>query len=175
MKVAIKNILILVAIILLWKLFFIPPKNLYNPSKDIKESKRVKAYVGECHIFKVDTLALGYKFPIDKVWAEKLWSLGRNRIGIVVPVTENNIKLRFNINSEDSFFKKYNFISTWIIKDSLAGEVGLSKSLATQKCFYNGGDTAIFKIFKLNSDSSILYQKERDMELIFKIYAVCNW
>jgi len=41
MKAAIKNILILFAVILLWKLYFIPPKNLYTPSKNIKDGASV--------------------------------------------------------------------------------------------------------------------------------------
>lgn len=173
MKAAIKNILILFAVILLWKLYFIPPKNLYTPSKNIKESKRIKAYIGECHIFKVDTLTLGYKFPIDKIWIEKVWSLGRNKIGIVIPIVEDTKIIRFDINSEDPFFKMYYFSENWVIKDSLTHSINSSFQVPSIKCYYNQGDTAIFKVFRLNSDSSNVW-RDHTMELLFKIYTVCD-
>ncbi|EOR99690.1 hypothetical protein C799_03572 [Bacteroides thetaiotaomicron dnLKV9] len=66
MKPIIRNLLIVLLLILLGKLFIIPPKNLYWASTSIRKSKRVNAYVGECRIFKMDTLMTGYEFPIEK-------------------------------------------------------------------------------------------------------------
>lgn len=174
MKNTIKNVLIISAVILLWELFYIPPKNIHTPSKNIRQSKRLNAFVGKCDIIRVDTFLEGYTFPIERIWVEKIWILERNRFGIVIPIVKNTKIFRFDLNTKDPFFK-FNFLTGWIIRDSLAGLAGLSCSLPTGKYRYSAGDTAVFEIQKFKNDDTTYYKKGRDIELVFKIYAVCNW
>lgn len=174
MKSVIRNLFIVLLIILLGKLFIIPPKNLYWASESIRKSKRVNAYVGECRIFKIDTLMVGYDFPIEKIWVERYYRLGRNRIGIVITLTENEKRIIVDIIPDNSFFRKDNFIKEWIIKDSLTHGIGFSNKIIDLDCPYQHGDTAIFNVFKLDKEHSNLWRDET-MEPIFKIYTVCDW
>ncbi len=171
--------LIVLLILLLGKLFIIPPKNLYWASESIEKSKRVDAYVGECRIFKIDTLMSGYKFPIQKIWVEKYYSLGRNAIGIVITVTEDTKRIIVDIIPDNTFFKHDNFFKEWVIKDSLTHSIGHSKRgsadpIIDLDCYYQQGDTAIFNIFKRDKELSNL-RKDETMEPIFKIYTICDW
>lgn len=172
--------LIVLLILLLGKLFIIPPKNLYWASKSIEKSKRVDAYVGECRIFKIDTLMSGYKFPIQKIWVEKFYRLGRNCIGIVTTVTEDTKRIIVDIITGDPFFNHDSFDKEWwVIKDSLTHSIGHSKRgysdpIIELDCHYHQGDTAIFKIFKLGKEDSNVW-KDKTMEPIFKIYIICDW
>ena len=176
LKTQLISLLIVLLLFLLGKLFIIPPKSLYLTSESIEESKRINAYVGECRIFKVDTLMAGYEFPIERIWVEKYHSLGRNCIGIVTTtVTEDSKRIVIDIipdspfSYHDSFEKEW-----WAIKDSLTGSVGLSKPNVDLDCHYQQGDTAIFKIFKLDKKESNVWRDET-MDLMFKIYTVCDW
>lgn len=174
MKAVLKNVFILLLIILLGKLFIIPPKNLYWASKSIQKSKRVNAYVGECRILKIDTLISGYDFPIEKIWVEKLYNLGRNALGIVVTITQKEKRIIVDIIPKHSFFRKDNFSDEWVIKDSLAHSIGLSNNRIDLDCPYQQGDTAIFNVFKLDKKDSNLWRDET-MDMIFKIYTICDW
>lgn len=174
MKAVFRNLFIVLIVILLGKLFIIPPKNLYWASSSIRKSKRVNAYVGECRILKIDTLMLGYEFPIEKIWVEKLYSLGRNCIGIVITVTENEKRIIFDIFPDNPFFTKDNFYDEWVVKDSLTHSIGFSNRIIELDCHYQQGDTAIFNIFKWDKEHSNLW-KDETMEPIFKIYTICDW
>ena len=174
MKPVIRNLLIVLLIILLGKLFIIPSKNLYWASESVRKSKRVNAYVGECRIFKIDTLMADYDFPIEKIWVEKYHSLGRNCIGIVVTVTENEKRIIVDIIPDNSSFRKDNFIKEWTIKDSLTHGIGFSNKIIDLDCPYQHGDTAVFNVFKLDKEHSNLWRDET-MELVFKIYTICDW
>lgn len=174
MKPVVRNLLIVLLLILLGKLFIIPPKNLYWASTSIRKSKRVNAYVGECRIFKIDTLMTGYEFPIEKIWVEKYYSLGRNIIGIVITVTEDSKRIIFDIIPKHPFFRKDNFSEEWVIKDSLTHSIGLSNGIFDIDCHYQRGDTAIFNVFTLLKDSSNIWRDE-SMEHLFKVYTICDW
>lgn len=174
MKPVIRNLLIVFLLILLGKLFIIPPKNLYWASESIQKSKRVNAYVGECKIFRIDTLMVGYEFPIEKIWVEKYYNLGRNIIGIVIPVTKDSKRIIFDIIPNHPFFRKGNFSEEWVIKDSLTHRIGCSNDISEQDCYYQRGDTAIFNVFRLIKDSSNIWRDE-SMEHLFKVYTICDW
>lgn len=174
MKAVIRNLLIVLFLILLGKLFIIPPKNLHWASDSIRKSKRVDAYVGECRILKIDTLMTGYQFPIEKIWVEKKYRLGRNFIGIVITVTEDEKRIIVDILPDNPFFRKDNFFNEWVIKDSLAHSVGFSNRIIELDCPYQQGDTVIFNIFKWDEEHSNLW-KDETMEPIFKIYTICDW
>ena len=174
MKPVIRNLFKVLLVILLGKLFIIPLHNLYWPSESIRDSKRVGAYVGECKIFRIDTIATGYEFPIEKIWVEKIYSLGRNRLGMVETVVENKNRIIIDITKNHPFFRKYNFSDEWVIKDSLTGWVGTSCDIIIMDCHYQRGDTAIFNVFKLDEKHSNVWRNET-MEHLFKIYTLCDW
>lgn len=117
---------------------------------------------------------VGYDFPIEKIWVERYYRLGRNRIGIVITLTENEKRIIVDIIPDNSFFRKDNFIKEWIIKDSLTHGIGFSNKIIDLDCPYQHGDTAIFNVFKLDKEHSNLWRDET-MEPIFKIYTVCDW
>ena len=181
LKTQLISLLIVLLLFLLGKLFIIPPKSLYLTSESIEESKRINAYVGECRIFKVDTLMAGYEFPIERIWVEKYHSLGRNCIGIVTTtVTEDSKRIVIDIIPDDPFFNHDSFSKDqWVIKDSLTHRIGHdrrgdSDPVIDIDCHYHQGDTAIFKIFKLDKKESNVWRDET-MDLMFKIYTVCDW
>lgn len=181
LKTQLISLLIVLLLFLLGKLFIIPPKNLCWASENVKQSKRVNAYVGECRIFKVDTLMPGYKFPVEKIWVEKLYRLGRNCIGIVTYVTIDKKRIIVDIIPDDPFFNHDSFSKDkWVIKDSLTHGIGHSSSRSGSDpvidldYHYQQGDTAIFKIFKLDKKESNVWRDET-MDLMFKIYTVCDW
>ncbi|MDL2291823.1 hypothetical protein LJB80_01575 [Bacteroides sp. OttesenSCG-928-F21] len=143
-------------------------------SKSIKQSKKVKAFIGECRIENIDTIIPGYEFPVERVWVEKSWKLGRNRLGMVCPVTLKSKRIIFDIYPDNSFFRHDNFTDEWVVKDSLTGSVGHSEGVMEIDFRYNPGDTIILKVYKLKEWNASIWREECLIP-IYKFEAICDW
>ncbi|GHU73939.1 hypothetical protein FACS189413_18630 [Bacteroidia bacterium] len=144
--------IIIVITIVLIKLF-VPPKWGGRLPENIRESKRIGAFLWEYEISCIDTLEPNYNFPKFKnIWMTKRGLVKRNKFGIIHLVANYSSKnyIVFDIQNKDTVFNMDNYFRKWEIIDDFENSLGIDVGVLSGhnvKC--NRGDTIHYIIYKV--------------------------